>query len=220
MTVERFFSISIPNWYPIYFNQRKAVFASIITFILAFLMNCHLLVANGFTSDTNETMIHCYNSYLYDIFPMWSTVHNYMYSVIPGLTLLVFNVLLCKKIIKTSAKIACKCTSKNVIAIKRHMTLTIIFVTIAFLVSTLPTAISSGYFFEELYSSSSGRILFTFFESITFTFHSTNFIAFLIVNKQFRRELKEIIKGFRGQSAATSATISIFQCHQQQERNK
>jgi hypothetical protein len=74
MTIERYYSIRIRNWYPLYFSAKKAIFVSIFVLIIVCVFNLHLLIANGYTSVINGTKVECYDSDLYPLFPMWDTV--------------------------------------------------------------------------------------------------------------------------------------------------
>jgi hypothetical protein len=126
-----------------------------------------------------------------------------MYSVVPFITLATFNVLLCKTMAKSTITFTTQ--RSNSASKKKSLTITIMSVTVAFFILTLPAAITGGYFFDHLYKTVSGRIILCFCESLAFSFHSFNFAAFLIVNKQFRREFKEIIIKIRRKKVSLSS---------------
>ena len=70
MTIERYLSVAIKNWYPTRFNQKKAIILSITIISAICLINFQLLIGNGYIININGTAsIVCYDSKLYDLFP-------------------------------------------------------------------------------------------------------------------------------------------------------
>ena len=57
---------------------------------------------------------------------------------------------------------------------------------------TLPGAIVSGYFYNELYETELGHMILVLVDNITFSYHSLNFFVLLATNTKFRNELNEI----------------------------
>lgn len=111
--------------------------------------------------------------------------------MIPFIILMIFNLLLLyKTTIKKKVQAAGTTSSSTK---KKAMTITVMLVTLAFVVFTLPSAVISGYFFTSLFSFIPGRVVVYFCETLSFSYHSYNFFVLYALNKQFRQECKSII---------------------------
>ena len=73
------------------------------------------------------------------------------------------------------------------------MSITVIAMSLTFIILTLPNAIAGGYFIGELFSTYNGRVILIFSGCFNFTFHGFNFVVLLISNKNFRKEFKEFV---------------------------
>ena len=70
---------------------------------------------------------------------------------------------------------------------------TIITMTITFILMTLPGAICSFYY-SELLSISYGRYIIFFFDCVTFSYHSLNFLFLYMTNNLYKNELNNFFK--------------------------
>jgi hypothetical protein len=117
-------------------------------------------------------------------------VHIFLYSIVPFMLLLIFNILLIYE------------ASRSKIRLNRHRKLTlsatVIAMTIAFVLFTLPTAIVSAYFniFEFSFSSFE-HIKISICNAITYSYHAFNFFILYNTNKRFSRELKALFNAIK-----------------------
>lgn len=73
---------------------------------------------------------------------------------------------------------------------RKAISLSVIALTIAFILFTFPSAITVGYFLKDLLATRNGTIIFVSTSCLSTTYHSLNFIVLLLCNKQFMKELK------------------------------
>jgi hypothetical protein len=66
-------------------------------------------------------------------------------------------------------------------------------VTIAFIILTMPGALCS-YYFADLINLQYGRVILTFFDTITFSYHGLNSLILFMTNNIYRREVKKLFK--------------------------
>lgn len=88
--------------------------------------------------------------------------------------------------------------NNNNIRKKLNMTRTILVLNLAFIFTTLPSAIVSGYYFLALRNTDFGVLIITFCDNITFSFHSFNIITLYFSNKRFKKEINSIYNGWFG----------------------
>jgi len=69
---------------------------------------------------------------------------------------------------------------------------TIIIVTITFILMTLPGAICSFYY-SELLSIAYGSLIIFFFDCVTFSYHSLNFLFLFFTNNIYKKEFKKFL---------------------------
>ena len=74
-----------------------------------------------------------------------------------------------------------------------RMSLTVITMSITFIVFTLPNAIAGGYFIDELFKSETGPIILYVTDCFAFSFHALNFVTLLILNNNFRKEFRDFV---------------------------
>ena len=133
---------------------------------------------------------------------MWQTVHGYLYSVTPFILLAIFNLLLLQKLLLAHRKNLASRKTPNAIAKKRSMSKTVLFVTSWFILITLPHSITGGYYWENLYGTDYGRLILYVTQSLQFTHHSANFVMLYVVNKKFKKEIKQIFVDLFGKKSA------------------
>ncbi|CAF0968135.1 unnamed protein product [Brachionus calyciflorus] len=223
MCVDRFVSIkSIPGSFysrlPFGTIKSAYIWCGCITLIM-FLFNIHILIFNGNyikviqTNVTekelvnrtfhyifklhNETEICYWYSETIRIFPTMDKINLIVYNIIPFCIMLVFNILL---IISTlldnkSSKYLSNEKALKSIRKKRVITISIISITLAFMILTTPSSLSFGFFFDEISNLKNGSLLFNIFDNISFIFHSSLFFNSFITNTKFRKFcLKHISK--------------------------
>ena len=86
---------------------------------------------------------------------------------------------------------------------RRNASFSVVMVTIAFIVLTLPNAIAGGYFIAQLFSTELGTLILFITDCFAFTFHSFNFVVFLFSNKRFNEEFRNMLNYFRPNNKVT-----------------
>ena len=187
-----------------------------ILFVVA-VINSHLLVLNGYldppqqvnqTATLNnqtfvtQTYIQSANTHCYvykdgfKVYPVWDIVHMFIYFLVPGAMMLIFNVLL---IIKTSHSInhknrSLKASKQELIAFKkkRRISVSLIIMTSLFFVLSAPTTIFYGYISPIVVTVPDGtyRWLGYLFDTINFFNQCTAFLFQYMTNVIFRRAVK------------------------------
>ena len=74
---------------------------------------------------------------------------------------------------------------------KRNSSISIVTMTLLFIVMTSPSAIGGGYFLEELFSNTHINYLYLM-DNISFLYHGLNFFIFGIANKRLYNEIKSM----------------------------
>jgi hypothetical protein len=105
--------------------------------------------------------------------PLWENVHLILYSLIPFIIMIVFNILLIKKIssIKNSNKGSVIRNIKSILAI-----------TFLFLIMTLPSSVSYGFF-----QQTSPKMVLLLLDDLSFLNNSILFFSFFLTNLKFRK---------------------------------
>ena len=116
-------------------------------------------------------------------------VHSFVYSYIPYVISAMSNITLIFHL-KTSRKSS---VAQNDTQKKRQnsVTITIIAMTVLFVVFTLPASLTAAYF-VQLIGSDEGRILLVAGDTIGFSYHAFSVIILSATNKRFLRHLKRI----------------------------
>lgn len=188
VTIDRYVTvISIPGSFASklpFRNKKTAFFWSLgILFVIA-LINLHILIFprkkidgfNGFACYIYENG--------FNLFPVWENVHLAIFSVIPFVLMTIFNGLIIKAVFISSnlkAEKNIKLTRK-----KKRVTITLVLVTVFFLIMTLPSTIFFGYFFDYFYSLEFGPSLMIIMDSLSFLNSSSIFFITLAINSKFR----------------------------------
>ena len=92
------------------------------------------------------------------------------------------------------------------------MSITVITITILFILFTLPTAsIQYNIVYKNLYSTELGQLCILLCNAVTYTYQASNFIILYLSNNQFSMELKSIIyrNKVSNSSIKTSTVITI-----------
>ena len=202
-------------------------------FALIFILNTTVLITHGYSIFENGTEIvicNAWYNYDYRIFNIMGRVNNYLtldlfllkfskvffifqihlytYSIIPFVILLIVNISLINtvyfknKILETEEKARAK---------KKRMSITVCFITMLFIILTLPGAVVSGYFYLDLINDHIGSLILVICDDISFSYHSFNFFFLLISNKKIFKESKRLFnnllnRGSNSDSKKTSTT--------------
>ena len=183
LSVDRYISvISIPGSFASrlpFRTPKSAHLWSCVIIGLVFILNCHILILNGYyeqTFEKNQTIskLICYkNINGFQLNPLWENVHLILYSLIPFIIMIVFNILLIKKIssIKNSNKGSVIRNIKSILAI-----------TFLFLIMTLPSSVSYGFF-----QQTSPKMVLLLLDDLSFLNNSILFFSFFLTNLKFRK---------------------------------
>ena len=90
------------------------------------------------------------------------------------------------------------------------MSLTIVVMSISFILFTASSAIASGYFTGELFESEYGLVILYMTNCLTFTYHSFSFLIFFMLNKILQAEFKTILLEIRFGTQIVPTTAITF----------
>lgn len=185
-SLDRYLSVRIKQWRPIYFKANQAIFCSVSAISLALIANSQLLVLG---IDNKYHTCFSKNS-LEDWINTWKQVHSYVYSIVPSVCLILINTILFYTTWKKSVSInAVNDAIESARARKKKFGLVITIFTFGFMLTTLPSAIITGFFFTRLNSHEKTKIYIYICDSLAFSFHSSKFIVLTICNYQFKKEV-------------------------------
>ena len=197
-------------------TPKSAAIWSFILILIVFLLNSHILILNGYfstpiyTNNTNikelngtlisinemalaksNTASNLYNCNKYktgfNLYPQWDQAHLIVYVFIPALSMPVFNGLLIYKTFhlgKSKGSKNGKKSRKN--QQKNRLTISLLAISFAFLISTSPTHLFFSYFSTNLKSDVKGVIGGTL-DFLAFLNHSTILFNLLLFNVKFRQ---------------------------------
>jgi hypothetical protein len=170
---------------------RTSVVWSISIIIFVFILDSYLLFANRLK---DKDKFECYTlENGFKIIETWEKVHLFIYSFIPFLIMTIFNLLLMKKT-QLSKRIGPSSVNKSNQANKKNLTYTLLTISTAFLIMTLPSTIMHGFFY---YIINNGDIILNIFyllDNVAFFNHTTLFFNCLLSNLKFRNS---VLNSFR-----------------------
>lgn len=189
MSCERYLCVMIPVWRKKTFKTTEAFIVCIGCICIIALINSHVLFTFGFDVVINGT----YNRtacFVMESEPSthwkgtWCSVHSFLYSYVPSGILIITNALLCwtlyrKKKINKSARKQRK---------QKSLTLTIVFITIPFMLLTGFGSVVN-FFMPELLPTYKGNVIIVIGDTLCALFHSLNILSLILTNKRFREEL-------------------------------
>jgi hypothetical protein len=162
---------------------------------LVFILNSHILILNG-TYEENNTNLNltslifkCIYSNGFKFFPIWECVHLVLYNLIPFSIMMVFNILLIRKIRSSLKDKNLKINSKKE-NIKRNV-ISILVITFLFLIMTMPASIAYGFFHDKLTPT-----ILTALDVFSFLNNSTLFFTCFFTNSRFRKVIFNWLKKF------------------------
>lgn len=129
--------------------------------------------------------------------PNWENFHMVIYNVIPFCVMTIFNGLLIKNVLLTSHlslhrnknktnSTANEIQTNKTLNKKRALTISLVFVTILFLVMTLPSSILFGFFYE-FFNQKLGLDFLIMVDYLSFSNSSSLFFVSLLTNVKFRK---------------------------------
>ena len=197
LCIDRYFTIiSTPGSFISRLPFRTVKSAHIWSWILiglVFVLNSHILILNG-TYEENKTnsnlttlIFKCKYSNGFKLFPIWEYVHLILYSLIPFIIMMIFNILLIRKIIFNSKDKKLKSNSKKE-NIKRNV-ISILVITFLFLIMTTPVSVAYGFFYEQL-----SKIVLSILDELSFLNNSTLFFTCFFTNSKFRKVVFDLFK--------------------------
>lgn len=146
----------------------------------------------------------------YEIAPAWENVHMIIYNLIPFCVMTIFNGLLIKNVLLTSHISLHRHHNNNNSNTnnnskpnpaqtkgqrkKRALTISLVFVTVLFLVMTLPSSIIFGFFYD-FFSQNFGRSFLLIVDYLSFMNSSSIFFVSLLTNAKFRLVVFATLKG-------------------------
>jgi len=208
LTIDRFITVatlpgSFMNKLP--FRTRRNSFIWSIFIIITFaILNGHILILNGLPKDHEivKQNIDVYNDsmkfsqelvcYLYangyKVFPDWEVIHLVLYSAVPSVIMCIFNSLLIFKSLSGGKSLT---TSKN--NKKIRLTISLVIITVLFLVMTLPSSIAFAFFSKDLFAYEYGGIILKLLDFLSFLNRSTLFLSCYLTNVKFKKIINEYI---------------------------
>jgi multisubunit Na+/H+ antiporter MnhB subunit len=192
MSLDRYLIFKIQNWKKVYFDQKNAMIAGLCLTIFIFLLNLNVVFLYGHEFVSNGTkVVQCFSTipstYWMEV---WSEVHSYLYSFIPFVVLAVANILLIVDLQKKTQENNQATNSVLDAKSKLNINLSVIIITVMFIVFTCPSAIASQYY-NVLVATIRGRVILYACDCFAFSFHALNILILLATNKQFVRKCKE-----------------------------
>ncbi|CAF0789533.1 unnamed protein product [Brachionus calyciflorus] len=193
LSIDRYLSVYYNGWRKLYSTPRNAnIFILCLGFIIS-LLNCHLLILNGFDEIVNGTIIvKCYSPKFFFEFttyiPIYHKFHLYFYSLIPFCILLIVNLLLIKnsfKPIKLRGLVSRQRKEKA-----KTLSYTIVALTFMFFFTSLPYTLTAAYWYYQIIDTQLSYFLYHLLTFVSFTYHGFNFIVFYCTNIKFWKEFK------------------------------
>jgi hypothetical protein len=174
-------------------------------YTLVSLNHSHLQAIGNYTLTNIEYFsFECYRySEDFKIVPLWDSVNMIVYSFVPFSIMAVFNVLLIKNTLSTSKTIKKNKQDKstlNALKKKRRLTISLIVITCAFVVMTMPSTIMFGFFIRIIYYEIGKEILYLV-DSIAFLNHSSIFFTCFLTNVKFRSIVLNRFSSWLGRSS-------------------
>ena len=199
--IDRYFTIiskpgSFVNKLP-FGTSEKAFKLSCLVVLFTCLINSYLLIY-----DRNEILtkipnkIDCYKlPNGFRIGQIWESVHLAIYTIIPFCLMIIFNLLLLKKIYDLN-KSSEQYVNRDKLKIRKlcETTVSLLVISICFLIMTLPAAIAFVYFPQFFKSTPFLNNILTLIDYWSFLNHSSLFFSCYITNLKFRYIISRIIK--------------------------
>ncbi len=206
MSLDQYLSIRLIHWRSIHFKFKQAFITVTLLVVFFIIFNLHILITFGFklnktSNETNGSTTEEVICYFNPAYPQtqwmetWGRIHLLFYSVLPFTIIIMSNLALLIFLFKRKKGIVPSIHRPNTINStnkKKFANLTIKFVTLLFIFTTLPNAFAS-FFFSELFKSDLGSTFVIAANCISFSYHGLNLFTFYLTNKIYRLETKNIL---------------------------
>jgi hypothetical protein len=186
-------------------------------------INSHILILNGYYDDPvtknrtvtimgkNGSLSNATEEYLYQnpnmlcyiykngfaVTPQWDTVEMFLYSFIPATIMLTFNFLLIyttlipNKIGASGSNIA----AERTLAKKRKLTISLIVITCAFIILTLPSTIAWSFLVDWMYATLPwANLTLDLLDYFAFFNHTSVFFSCFLTNNKFRSVVTQCLR--------------------------
>lgn len=189
-TIDRYFTvISFPGSFASklpFRTTKSALYWSLVVLAFISVLNSHVLIfPRRKTSSSLGFNCQLYSTGFRTL--TWEKVHLAVFSVIPFFLMTIFNGLLIKNAFMTGSRKATSNTRSS--QKKKRVTISLVLVTIFFLVMTLPASIFFGYFYDYYIKQPYGPSLLIIMDSLSFLHSSSIFFITLATNTKFRNVL-------------------------------
>ena len=160
---------------------------------LVFILNSHIIILNGRYVENkinlNLTLFNfsCKYSNGFKFFPIWENVHLILYNLIPFIIMIIFDILLIRKI-RFSLKDKNSNSNTKKVNIQRNV-MSILLITFIFLIMTMPASIAYGFFYYKL-----SPTVLTLLDVFSFLNNSTLFFTCFFTNSKFRKVIFDWFK--------------------------
>lgn len=171
---------------------KSARYWSLLIFLVMLLINSHFLVFNRIKIfETNQTSVSNisilkFSCYYYPnefyIIPLIEKINVIIYSVIPTFIMVIFNGLLLIKTYSLNKKNQLKIGSTK----KHHITVTLLVLSITFIIMTAPSQIVYGFLDRAFKLKQPGKIITQLIGDLRFLSNTTLFYTCFLTNYKFR----------------------------------
>ena len=136
----------------------------------------------------------CYKTKYFDLKPNWNYSNFILNCTLPFVIMTVFNILLVHKTIKIKMKVRLQSKFKQMADLnRRRLTMSLIFISLTYLVLHLPPSIFFSFFSYKFYEKN-GQSYSIFFNSQAFLLHTTLFFECYLTNLKFRKAFNDFLK--------------------------
>ncbi|CAF1418694.1 unnamed protein product [Adineta ricciae] len=180
-----FLSRTQPNTW---FNRSKSVLIIISTIIGIFILfNLHFLIFVCYEDENDQVNM---DSKFYQVYPLYSIIHMFIYSIIPFILMMIFSSISLYYL----SKVRQTTTIQNSKIPHRSISITLISTSLVFIIVRTPTSICYGFFYDNLSETLLGRRIINVFDSLLYTSPILDFPLYLITFSEFRREFIRLFR--------------------------
>lgn len=233
MCIDRFVTImstpgSIYSRLP-FSTVKSSYIWSFSIIIVLILLNFHILIFNGnykhirstknitSTEFVNGTFISRVDTFIeyqvcywynqnFRLYPTWDQVNLGLYNFFPFTVMFIFNILLITKTLMLNSSLKSTTNKEQIKSIikKRRLTISILAITFAYIILTLPVTIMTGFYFYYFFRIPNGMTFLSMADSLGFLFHSTIFINCMATNIKFRKYVMSRLTRAKGKQKGDS----------------
>lgn len=204
VTAERFLAVCYPLRAPMVCSRRRAYAIVLALLAFHFLVNMHLFWTTHLTYTINcggIITVRCdpAEAYSYLVREVWPWVDAFMYSFIPFVVILVLNALIIRRVLisrRQRDSHLCRGSASSAKESSGRMSVMLLTVSFAFLVTTLPLNITL-IVTNAVEFSTNGKNKMKLGRAVTellmYVNHSMNFFLYCATGQKFRQELCAIV---------------------------